>query len=305
MKIFRWGYSQPYLLLFLTTLFWAGNAVAGKMAVGHISPFLLTTCRWMVALILILPFAYRHISNDWVEIRSRMVFMFVLGFIGFTAFNNLMYLALTSTTAINVVIIQSALPLFVFLLNLIFYKIAANGHQLLGFSLTLIGVIIITFRGSITLLAEFQFNPGDALMLVAIAAYGIYSVMLKNKPPIHWLSTMVVLSGAAFISSIPFALLEFAIGDLNPPDLTGILLVIYTAVFASFAAQAFWIRSIELIGSNTTSIFINLVPLLGAVLAILMLGENFYAFHATGIVLIIVGVTVAQSIGQSRKKIKP
>ena len=290
----RWLNNQPYILVVLATLFWAGNAVAGKLAVGHISPFLLTSLRWFLALVLVAPFAAQTVRSDWGRIRSRLIFLFALGSIGFTIFNNLMYLALATTSAINVAIIQSSLPLFVFILNIIFFAVKVNKFQIIGFPITLVGVVTITFQGSLSLLRDLSLNVGDVLMLVAVAAYGIYSVFLNNKPKIHWLSTLMVLAAAAFISSIPFAIFEGLSGNLIAPDLTGFSVVLYTALFASLGAQAFWIRSIELIGSNATSVFINLVPLYGSVLAVILLGEKFHAFHAFGICLIFAGIFIGR-----------
>ena len=296
----RFFSNQPYLLVFLATLFWAGNAIAGKIAVGHISPFVLTSLRWLVALMLLAPFALQHIKNDWKVIRGKLIFLFALGAVGFTVFNNMMYLALTTTTAINVAIIQSALPLFIFILNLAFFQISVSKFQAIGFPLSLIGVATITFQGSFSLLAELRLNVGDVLMVGAVCAYGIYSVFLKNKPNIHWLSTLAVLSCAALIASIPFSVYEIYSGRAAVPDLIGFSVVLYTALFASLLAQAFWIRSVELIGSNSTSMFINVVPIFGALFAVVFLGEEFQFFHAIGILLIIGGVYIGQFRSQSK-----
>jgi drug/metabolite transporter (DMT)-like permease len=298
--VLRFLSNQPYLLVFLATLFWAGNAIAGKIAVGHISPFVLTSLRWLVALMLVTPFAVRYIKDDWKVIRGKLIFLFALGAVGFTVFNNMMYLALTTTTAINVAIIQSALPLFIFILNLAFFQISVSKFQALGFPISLIGVATITFQGSFSLLVELQLNVGDVLMIGAVCAYGIYSVFLKNKPNIHWLSTLTVLSCAALIASIPFSVYEIVTGLAKVPDLIGFSVVLYTAVFASLLAQAFWIRSVEIIGSNSTSLFINVVPVFGVLFAVVFLREELQVFHAIGISLIIGGVYIGQLGSQSK-----
>lgn len=294
MIFLRWLYNQPYILIFLATLFWAGNAVAGKAAVGHISPFLLTSLRWLFALTLLSPFAIQHLKSDWNTIKPRLLFLFVLGSIGFTVFNNMMYLALNTTSAINATIIQSSLPLFVFILNILYFSVRVNKFQVIGFPITIVGVVVITCKGELSELTAHTVNIGDLLMLVAVAAYGFYSAFLTSKPNIHWLSTLAVLGIAAFISSIPFTVFEVLSGDFNAPDLTGFSVVIYTAIFASLAAQSCWIRSIELIGSNPTSVFINLVPFFGVLLAVTILGEKLHLFHAIGIVFIFVGIYIGR-----------
>lgn len=294
MNAFRWLYQQPFLLLFLATLIWAGNAVAGKIAVGHISPFLLTTLRWLLAVAILLPLALPHLQRDWSQIRPRLLFLFLLGAIGFALFNNLMYLALTTTTALNVAIIQSSLPLFVFVLNFLLLRAATTRNQLIGFPLTVLGVIVITTQGSWAVLQSLLFNFGDVLMIMAVFVYGAYSVLLNKKPDIHWLSLLAVLCMSALIASLPFAFFEHTDNSILWPDKTGLWVVLYTGLCASLMAQAFWIRGIELIGANATSMFINLVPLLGTLLAVVLLGEHFRSYHAIGMALILFGVMLAQ-----------
>lgn len=286
--------KQPYLLLFMATLFWAGNAVAGKLAVGHVSPFVLTFLRWLVVVTVLLVIARKRLREDWHKIRPHLIYLFVLGAIGFALFNNLMYLALTKTSAINSVILQSSLPLFIFVLNFVFFRVATTKYQLIGLPITLLGVVLIATQGNWAVLLQLEFNMGDLLMIIAVLAYGLYSALLRNKPSLHWLSFIAVLSYAAFITSIPFVAWEVVFETAIWPDLKGGLLVIYTALFASLLAQSFWIRSIELIGSNATGLFINLVPLLGTLLAIVVLGEKFQTFHFFGMVLILGGVWLAQ-----------
>jgi drug/metabolite transporter (DMT)-like permease len=294
MLALTWLYRQPYLLLFLTTLFWAGNAVAGKLAVGHISPFLLTSLRWLVASIVIVPIAYKALSKDWMMVREKLLFLFVLGAIGFSMFNNLMYSALHSTTAMNVAIIQAALPASIFVLNFVVFRMSASKYQLLGFPITVVGVLAIVSQGQWQVLSELRFVVGDILMLLAITFYGIYSVMLSKKPAINWLSLISVLSVSALIASLPFVAFESLSGRFIQPDQTAWLVVLYAALCASLLSQVFWIRGIELIGSNAASLFINLVPILGTLLAIALLGETPHWYHMLGLALIVGGIVLAQ-----------
>lgn len=290
----KWLYSQPYLLLFLTTLFWAGNAIAGKLAVGHISPFLLTSLRWSLASLVVLPVAYQYLVNDWAVIRKKLIFLFMLGTIGFSIFNNLMYSALQTTTAMNVAIIQAALPASIFVLNFMFYRVSATKYQLLGFPITAIGVVAIVSQGQWQVLSQLTFVVGDVLMLLAITFYGAYSVMLSKKPAIHWLSLISVLSLSALVSSLPFVIFESFNEQIILPDQIGYMVVLYSALCASLLSQVFWIRGIELIGSNAASLFINLVPILGTLLAIALLGETPHWYHMLGLTLIVGGIALAQ-----------
>lgn len=294
MSAFRWLFSQPYILLVLTAIFWGGNAIAGKLAVGHISPFMLTCIRWLVAMAIVYPFAIPHLKRDWPKIKNQFWFLVLLGSIGFTLFNNLMYSALVYTSAINVAIVQASMPLTVFVLNFILFKLRATKLQLVGFTLTLIGVLTVASRGNLGALLELEVNFGDLLMLTAIMAYGIYSVFLKNKPDIHWLSFITVLGTSALFTSSLFASYEVASGSVIWPDTRGWMVVIYTAVFPSILSQVFWMRGLELIGSNRGGIFINIVPVVGSILAILILNEQFHIYHAIALVLVIGGVWLAQ-----------
>ncbi|MGI9399714.1 MAG: DMT family transporter [Rhizobiaceae bacterium] len=283
-----------YTLLTLTAFLWAGNAIAGKLAVGHVSPFLLTTIRWSMATLILLPFGIRYLRRDWPLIRANLFFLSALGAIGFTTFNNLLYLALNYTTAINVSIEQASMPLIVFALNFLIFGIRATSLQLIGFMATLIGVALTVSNGDISRLLTLQLNIGDVYMLIAVALYGAYSVALSRKPQIHWLSLISVLAIVALIVSVPYTIWEIATGRVNYPDSQGWMVSVYTAIAPSILAQVFWIRGLEIIGSNRGGVFINIVPIFSSLMAITILGEAFRAYHAVAILLVLSGVWVSQ-----------
>lgn len=286
--------THPYLLLTITALVWGGNAVAGKLAVDHVSPFLLTLLRWTVACAVLLPFAYPHLKKDLPVIRRHFWFLFALGVTGFAVFNNLMYLALNHTSAINVAIEQASMPLIVFALNYILFRTRVTLFQVAGFLITLVGVAVTATRGNLFSLGEQGLNFGDMLMISAIMVYGTYSVFLKNKPDIHLLSFLSVLGFSAFIGTIPFAVYESVTDTMIWPDAQGWGVVLYAALFPSLVSQLFWVMGLQQIGSNRGGLFINLVPIFGALLAVLILGEQFQTYHAIGLVLVLGGITIAQ-----------
>ncbi len=294
MKAFKGTSVEAYVLLTFTALLWAGNAIAGKLAVGHVSPFMLTSCRWLTAMAIAIPFALPYLRRDWPVIRKNLGFLFALGAIGFTVFNNLMYLALNFTSAINVAIVQASMPLIVFLLNFLLFGLRATNLQLIGFILTLIGVATVAARGSLGTILSLDFNIGDLFMLIAIMTYGSYSVFLRKKPDIHWLSFISVLGVSALIASLGFSAWEIGTSKVIWPDLEGWAVVLYTAVFPSIIAQVLWIKGLEIIGSNRGGVFINIVPIFGSALAILLLGEVFHLYHAAALVLVIGGVWLSQ-----------
>lgn len=286
--------SNPYFLLTITALVWGGNAVAGKLAAGHISPFLLTWLRWLVACLVLLPFALPHLRRDRQLIRKHLLFLAVMGATGFAVFNNLMYLALNHTTAINVAIEQASMPLLLFLLNYLIFRTRVTLFQILGFFITLLGVAITVTRGNVFSLGSQPLNIGDVYMLIAVGFYGIYSVFIRNKPQIHLFSFLWVLGAAAFLATTPFVVYEMAAQTILLPDAQGWGVVLYAALLPSLVSQLFWVMGLEKIGSNRGGIFINLVPIFGAVLAIIILGEQFHLYHAAGLVLVLGGITLAQ-----------
>lgn len=287
-------FTNPFLLLTLTALFWAGNAVAGKLAAGHVSPFLLTWLRWLFACTILFFFAQNYIRRDFETIKKHWKFLFISGAVGFAVFNNLMYLALNHTSAINVAIEQASMPLIVFVLNYLFFKTKVTMFQVIGFIVTLLGVAVTVTRGNLFGLGNQSLNAGDLLMIGAIMVYGMYSVSLKNKPDIHPLSFLSALGLSALITTTPLVIYEAKNNLLIWPDNTGWGVIIYAAIFPSILSQLFWVLGLEKIGSNRGGIFINLVPIFGAILAILLLGEQFQAYHAIGMVLVLGGIAYAQ-----------
>ena len=286
--------AHPYALLALTALFWSGNAIAGKLAVGHVSPMVTTFLRWMIPCLILLPFAARDLKRDWPQIRTHLGILTLLGLFGFTLFNALFYVALHYTTAINVMIEQSSMPLVVFLANFLLFGTLANRYQIVGFAVTLVGVLLTATHGDIGTLLTLDFNFGDALMMGAVLVYGLYTVALRYKPAIHWRSTIYVLCFVACLASIPFLVAEQAMGLSRWPDMQGALVVLYIALFPSIAAQTLYIRGVEMIGANRANLFINLTPIFGAILAMLVLGEELFAYHVAALVFVLGGIGLAE-----------
>ena len=200
---------QAYLLLLLTTLFWGGNAIAGKLAVGHISPMVLTRCagRWLLAFMLAI--GWRRFSADWSVIRQHWLLLSALGVFGFTVFNVALYSALTFTTAINVSIEQAGMPMLIFLLNFLFFRLKASWAQIVGLVMSIGGILLTASHGEPARLLALDLNFGDAIMLSACIVYSAYTVALRFKPAIHWQSLMIVLTGSAFVTAIPLTIAEF------------------------------------------------------------------------------------------------
>lgn len=287
-------HRQAYIFLLLTTLFWGGNAVAGKLAVGHVSPLLLNLARWGFAFAVLYVLGRRQLQADWPAIRPKLPLLATLGTLGFTVFNVALYSALNYTSAVNASVEQAGIPMLIFMLNFVLFRLAASTGQIIGFLMSVAGVALTASHGDPMRLIELDVNFGDALMIVACLVYGLYTVALRFKPDVHWMSLMTVLTGAATVSAVPFAVAEFALGSGIVPDAPGWAIIAYTAVFPSILAQIFYIRGVELIGANRAGLFINLVPVFGTLLSIAMLGEDFHAYHAIALALTFGGIWLAE-----------
>lgn len=287
-----------YIFLLLTALFWGGNAVAGKFAVGHISPMLLTLLRWLLAFVLIAAISVRQVRRDWTMLRKHRWLLAALGAFGFTFFNVALYSALNYTSAINVTIEQAGIPMVIFVANLLLFGTPVRAGQIFGFSLSLVGVALTAGHGSFAQLARLEVNFGDALMLLAVLLYSGYTVALRFRPPVHWQSMMTTLTFFALLTAIPMTIWEWASGALMVPDATGIAVVVYTGILPSLAAQVLFIKGVEYIGANRAGLFINAVPIFGTLLAVALLGESFYPYHAVALVLVLGGIWIAEMSGR-------
>lgn len=294
---------KAYVLLLLTTLFWGGNAVAGKLAVGHASPMLLTSLRWAFAAAILGAIGWPRLRNDWPVVRKHIWLLVALGGFGFTAFNAALYSALNFTSAINASIEQAGMPMVIFAANFLLFRMRVTFGQIIGFLLSLTGIALTASHGDLRTLVALDMNFGDALMLIAVLVYSAYTVALRFKPDIHWLSLMIVMTSAAFVTSIPFVVWEIGTGRVIVPDALGWAITAYMVLFPSILAQIFYIRGVELIGANRAGLFINMVPIFGTLLSVMIIGEAFQAYHAVAIVLVLGGIWLAEHSG--RKMAQP
>jgi drug/metabolite transporter (DMT)-like permease len=289
---------NPHLLLILTTLIWSGNAIAGKFAVGHVSPMMLTMGRWAIALAIMLAIAQGPLRRDWAIIRKNWIYLLLMGGLGYTAFNFFLYSALQHISAINVTLEQSAMPLVIFVLNYLIYRTGITWLQVTGFILTILGVLVTVSSGDPMSLWDnggTALNRGDIYMLGAGLCYGGYSVALRSKPQMHWQSFLTSLVAGALIFATVGAAFEYQTGYLQfPTTLQGVLVIVYAGIFPSLVSQGFFIKGVEAFGPNVAGLYINLVPLFGALLAVLLLGEQLHLFHALAFVLVVGGIMIAQ-----------
>lgn len=292
---FQWLFDQPYLLLSVTMLCWSGNVVLGRAVAGEIPPVLLAQIRWIGAALLLAPFAWRHVKQDWPTIRKHLPLLALLAFTGITAYNTLAYLGLQFTTAINGLLIQSAAPLVIGFWSLILFRDALTRKQLFGTLVSMTGVLVILTRGELSLLLSLAFNVGDILFFLAFMFYGFYSAVLRKRPKMHWLSFLWIAIVFGAVLLLPALLLEQASGaQLAAFDWSTLAAFAYVIIFASIVAYMCFNRGVELIGANRAGPFFHLMPLFGSIMAVLFLGESPALFHAIGYTFILIGVVTAQ-----------
>lgn len=293
-RAFHGTIGNAYLLLIIAPLLWGGNAVAGRLAAGDWQPFTVTSLRWLCASIYLLPFAYGPLKRDWLKIKPRLWVLFCLGAFGMAMFNLLMYLALNYTTAINVSIEQAAMPMLIMLANFVFLAQRVRWLQIVGLVLTLSGVMLTATAGEPGRFFSEGLNRGDAIMLVACIFYAGYSFGLRWRPDIHWMSFMWIIASSAFIMTLPFAGWELSQKGFSMPSFGGWMVLLYVIIFPTVVSQLAFARGVELIGSNRAGLFVNLVPIFGSLLAVLVLGEQFRWFHLAGLLLVLAGIGLAE-----------
>lgn len=286
-------WSRAYVLLTFTALFWAGNAIVARAARELVPPVALAFWRWTIALAIILPFARHHLRRDAAIIRGSWRMLLVLGTLGIGAFNTLLYTGLQETTALNAMLLQSGQPALILFLGAIFMGDSAVLRQLVGAAIALAGVLWIIARGNLGILGTLNFNEGDLIIGLAVCLWAIYAVMLRRRPAIHPLSLFAVTLVIGIAGIGPLYALELISGRYVVFQEESLLVIGYVSIFPSVLAYLFFNRGVELIGSAGTGMYMNIMPIMGAGLAIVFLGEHLRGFHAIGIALIVGGILLA------------
>ena len=288
--------SQWRAVFFLVTatLCWGLNANFSKLAVGEISPMQVVTLRWLGVVLLMLVFAREQVRRDWPSLRPHLPFLALMGGCGFTLFNALFYIAGHHTSAINIGILQGAVPIFVLVGGFIAFGQRIGLVQTFGVMLTLVGVIVVATGGNWETLARFTFNRGDLLMLAACLLYALYSLGLVRSPRASPLGLFTVMALVAWVVSLPLVIVETWIQGWQPPTTRGWIIVALITLLPSLLAQVFYILGVKLIGPARASTFYNLVPVFAAVLAVIMLGEIFELHHALALTLVLGGIWLSE-----------
>ena len=284
-----------YFILILTTIFWSGNFIVGKAAsMFQIPPFSLNFYRWFFAGLILLQFTYKEIINKKKYILENLGFFIILGITSITRFNSIVYFSLYYTQVISGILMISTIPVWIIFISSILNIEKTNIFQILGVVLSLTGVIFIITKADINLIKNLDFNKGDLSMVVAMFSWAIYSALLKRKKyKISQISLLevVIICGLIFLAPIYF--IEMSMGKLIILEKPFYLTLAYVVIFPGLAAFFFWIKGISIIGANRAGIFLHLMPIFGAIMAMVIFDEKFMYYHFLGAIFIIAGITLS------------
>ena len=224
-----------------------------------------------------------------------------MGALGFTGFNALFYAAAHHTTAINIAIIQGTIPVLVLVGSFLFFGSRITGLQIVGVVLTLAGIAVVASRGQLTMLAQLAFNLGDVWMIIACLLYAGYALGLRRRPEVPAIVFFAATAAVACIVSLPLVAAEIAMGQFFMPTAKGVALVLFIGLLPSFISQVTFIHAVGLIGPARAGVFLNLVPIFGPVLAVLVLGEPLSAYHTVALALVLGGIYIAESLGAGKR----
>ena len=282
----------PYALLLAPPLCWAGNAVLARGVVDVMPPISLAFWRWFMAFVILFPFTLGHVKQDWETARHSWKWLLLLSFLGVSCFNSLLYTAAHTTTAINVSLMQTAMPAMIILISWVVFREKISTVQMVGVMVSMAGAGLIVVHGKWQISLAMNLVEGDVLMLIAVFVYALYSALLRKRPPIHPLSFLTLTFGFGMLMLLPFYLWELMVAGPFSVSPAAIMSILYVALFPSIIAYFCWNRGIELIGANRAGLFSYLIPFFASVMAIFFLGETLRGYHVMGMVLILGGMVI-------------
>jgi drug/metabolite transporter (DMT)-like permease len=280
----------PYLLLTLSSLFWAGNWIVGRGMRADLPPLALSFWRWAIALLLVLPLAWPHLRRDWPLIRANLRWLALFALLGIAAYNTFAYLGLRYTTATNGLVLNSFIPIAIVALGWAFLGKWLRPIEALGIAVSLCGVLIIVAHGDPAVLAALQLNVGDLWILLSVLVWATYTLMLPHRPNIHPMSFLAAITVFGLVELAPAYLWEMSEGRHIVVSLPSLLAIAYTGIFPAFLGFVCWNKGVAEVGPAKAGLFIHLMPAFGIILSIIFLGEHPELYHALGIVLIFGGI---------------
>jgi len=282
------------MLLTLAAICFGANTTLARLAVGEVSPMAVVALRWLVVLLLLIPFNSKTWRSDCSILRLHIPYLLVMGALGLSAFTGVFFIAAHYTTAINMGIISGMLPVFVLVGALLVYRTASRPTQWAGIAMTLVGAGVVATAGDFHRLLNVHLNAGDGLVVVAMLLYAGYTLGLRRRPAATATGLFTLLAAAAFLATLPMLAVEIWLDRFQAPTLHGWIVVLVSAVFPTLLAQMMYMRGVEIIGPGRAGVFVNLVPVFAAVIAVLYLGEEFHVHHGVALALVLAGIWLAE-----------
>jgi len=286
-------------VLLVCALVWAGNALVARATAGQLPPVGLSFWRWTTALLLLLPFTARDLwrQRNLVLLHWRQIA--ALAGLSISSYNTLLYMAAQSTTAINITLVNTGLPVAAFIWSILLLRQWPTVQTLGGTLLSFVGLMVILSGGQLTRLAQLAFNPGDLIMLVAVLTWGLYSVLLRRwMVPLPGLTLLAAMLLCGVPLLLPFYLWEYSHVGAMPINVLSMSAIAYTAIMASLVAYFAWNNGVRVLGPATASLFSYLMPVFTALLGVLLLGEQLHWFHLLGGGLTFCGLLLATRTGR-------
>ncbi|MCF3933477.1 DMT family transporter [Acuticoccus sp. M5D2P5] len=285
---------QPYVLLTITMLLWSSNIILARAVVETVPPIAFAVLRWSFAILILLPFAYRHVKRDLPALRASWPIVALLGFLGIGAYNTLVYIGVHTTSAVNAAVLSSIFPILIAAVGFVIFRDRLTLAQTIGILGSCVGALVILSKGDLSILTSFHFATGDLWILAAQTIYASYTVLLRLRPKAHPLSFLLATMVFGELMLIPFAIGEGLSGQIVTLDLSTIGAALYVAVFPALIAFICFNRGVALIGSNRASPFFHLIPVFGSLMALGFLGEYVGLYHVVGWVMILAGIGAGQ-----------
>ena len=287
--------NLAYLILILTTIFWSGNFIVGKAASFYeIPPFSLNFYRWFFAGLILLPFTIKELINKRNYIINNIGFFIILGITSITIFNSIVYYSLYYTQVINGVLMISTIPVWIIFIASLLKIEKTNIFQIIGVILSLTGVIFIITKVDLELIKNLDFNKGDLSMVAAMFAWAVYSALLKKKTyEISQITLLQVVIICGLVFLIPIYFIEMNTGNIIKLGKPFYLTLTYVVLFPGLASFFFWIKGISIIGANRAGVFLHLMPIFGAIMAMIIFDEKFMFYHFLGAIFIVMGITLS------------
>ena len=284
-------FTNPYLLLTLTALFWSGNMVLGRGIRADVPPLALAFWRWAIAFVLVLPLALPHLKSQWPRLKAGWKPVLILGLIGVGGYNTFAYLALQHTSATNAVLLNSFVPVATVAISWAFLGKHLRRIEGLGVIVSLCGALTIVARGDLAILMHLDLNVGDAWMLLAVLVWAIYPVGLAWRPTgVHPMLMLGAMTAVGLAALVPAYAWEMAQGRHINVHFGSLASLAYVGIFPSFIGYIFYNRGVAEVGANKASLFIHLMPVFGTLLSAIFLSEIPLWYHYLGIGLIFTGI---------------